>query len=188
MSFAFDNTSLHVQVAREASRRASATRDEAIAYRDGHLAEAPEKLVEGWIRPLEAASRDGAVAVVFSGMAIESFVNALGARELSGAYFKNYLDKLDLTAKWVVVPALTGNTPLDRDGQLFERLKRLVRDRNALVHSKYREFDGASAMLDFAERACDYVEQGQNAIAVLDGLAEHFEGPLSDAFRAPDTS
>lgn len=188
MSIAYDNTSLLVQVAWEAYRRALAQRDEANAYRESHLTGTAEELVVGWIRPSEAASRDATVAVVFAGMAIESFISSVGARKLTRSYFQKYLDKLDVVAKWVIVPQLTGMPSLPREGQLFERLGRLVKDRNSLVHGKYRKLSVGADLRKFAESSCDYIDQANNAISVFDGLVDHLGSSVAGVFREPGSS
>lgn len=189
MSINFDNASLLVQVAREAYRHAVTRRDEANAYREEkHMNHATENLVARWLHPLEAASRDATVVVVFSGMAIESFINSVGAQRLSSSYFKKYLDKLEVIAKWVIVPGLADLPALDPGGQLFERLRQLVKDRNALVHGKYRKISIPDELLSFAKESCDYMAQAKNAISVFDGIVDHFGDPVAGVFRESSPS
>ena len=74
--------------------------------------------------------------IVFSAMATEAAVYDLGAIQLGDMYFKKNLDKLDLVAKWIVVPKLICGTSLDTDGPGIRNLRVLVKARNALVHHK----------------------------------------------------
>src|SRR5215469_1728675 len=43
------------------------------------------------------------VAVVFSALALEAFINYYGGQSISKSYFDNYLDKLDLVSKCIDV-------------------------------------------------------------------------------------
>jgi hypothetical protein len=74
--------------------------------------------------------------VVFSGMACEAAIYNLAAIQLGDEYASNYLDKLDLVAKWVVVPSLICGQALKEEGPAINSLRTLTRTRNALVHHK----------------------------------------------------
>lgn len=77
-----------------------------------------------------------AIAVVFSGMAIEAYLFDYGARHLSARFVKKYVDTLSVDAKLVVLPRLITGKPLPTDGQGFELVVKLVKNRNKLVHAK----------------------------------------------------
>ena len=75
-------------------------------------------------------------SIVFAGLTIESFINYYGISRLSKAQFENYLDKLDLLAKWIVIPKFVTGNSIDTGSEAISLLKRLIRSRNKLVHYK----------------------------------------------------
>ena len=74
--------------------------------------------------------------VVFSCMCIESYINCYGVSNFSKSYFENYLDKLDLKSKWVVIPKLVTGNQIKTDLNVFEKLENVITLRNKLVHDK----------------------------------------------------
>jgi hypothetical protein len=74
--------------------------------------------------------------IVFSGMACEAAIYDLAAIHLGDDYTAQYIDKLDLVAKWIVVPSLISGRKLNEHGPAINSLRTLVRTRNALVHHK----------------------------------------------------
>lgn len=76
------------------------------------------------------------ITVVFSCMCIESYINCYGVLNFSKSYFNNYLDKLDLKSKWVVIPKLVTGNQIDTGSNVFEKLKNVITLRNKLVHDK----------------------------------------------------
>lgn len=76
------------------------------------------------------------VAVVFSSLALEAFINDYAGERLTKSYFENYLDKLDLVSKWIVVPRLIHRKQLATGGRGMNLLRHLTALRNKLVHYK----------------------------------------------------
>ncbi|MCP3925066.1 MAG: hypothetical protein GY714_21015 [Desulfobacterales bacterium] len=74
--------------------------------------------------------------IVFSAMACEAAIYDLSAIHLGDDYTKKYIDKLDLVAKWMVVPSLICGKSLEEDGPAINALRILTRIRNSLVHHK----------------------------------------------------
>ena len=77
-----------------------------------------------------------AKAVTFGAMCLEAFIYDYAAHNFSDAYVKNYIDKLDLVSKWVIIPRLILGRDFPRDAKAFEYLVKLVKYRNELVHAK----------------------------------------------------
>ena len=90
-----------------------------------------------------------ATAVLFGAMCLEAFIYDYAARAFSDTYMKRYLDKLDLKAKWVVIPKLVMGKGFPTDSQAFQNLSRLVVERNRLVHHKSKPLMTEE---EFAER------------------------------------
>ncbi|WP_374327297.1 hypothetical protein [Azonexus sp.] len=102
--------------------------------------------------------------IVFAGMACEAAIYDLAAIQLGDDYASTYLDKLDLVAKWVVVPSLICGQTLKLDGPAINSLRTLTRTRNALVHHK--SIPGFPA-----QEACQRAEDQLNKIIRNTGAA-----------------
>lgn len=101
------------------------------------------KLQDLKLKPIEAydeleadIQQSVVVSVVFAALTAEAFINHYAFAKLTGSYFKNYLDKLDLRVKWIVIPRLVTGQFLDPGSQPIQRLAHLVKLRNDLVHYK----------------------------------------------------
>lgn len=129
----------------------------------------------------------GIKTIVFSAMAIEAAVFDLAAIQLGDKVAKDYLDKMDLMGKWMIVPRLICGRSLREDGPAVNALKGLVKARNALVHHKSKEWDKAGkaerAMTDrWATFEKDQVPNAFNTLVLLslevDAVLETFQGAL----------
>src|SRR5439155_23794680 len=67
---------------------------------------------------------------------LEAYINHYAIARLSANYHGKYLDKLDLTAKWVVIPRLVLGKQLDPGSRPMQDLDWLVSLRNKLAHYK----------------------------------------------------
>ena len=90
--------------------------------------------------------------IVFSAMATEAAIFDLGAIHLGDSYARQNLDRLDLVAKWIIVPKLICGTSLDTNGPGIQTLRELVKARNALVHHKSWSLHDPDAALKKGER------------------------------------
>ena len=89
------------------------------------------------LMPLEdAISELSVITIVFSAIAVETYVFDYAARYLSDSYVKEYVDKLDPVSEWVIVPRLVTGRELPRNHKWFELLKSLIKERNLIVHNK----------------------------------------------------
>lgn len=106
-----------------------------------NLTSSPEKYA-GWMLytqefQIEAEKLECKIlAVLSTALFLEAYIFDYGARRESASYVDKFLDKLDPIAKWVVVPRLVVPPGLNRDDEVFERLRRLYKLRNDLVHHK----------------------------------------------------
>ncbi len=76
------------------------------------------------------------VVIVFSAFTLEAYINHYGISRLSKNYFSNYLDKLDLLAKWILIPRVVTGKKMDPGSQAMQELSWLVALRNRLAHFK----------------------------------------------------
>ncbi|CRM83711.1 hypothetical protein [Pseudomonas sp. 22 E 5] len=120
-------------------------------------------------------------------MALEAAVFDLAAIQLSDKVATDYLDKMDLLGKWMIVPRLICGRSLTEDGPAINGLKGLVKARNALVHHKSKEWDKAGkaerAMTDrWARFEKDQVPNAFKTLVLLslevDAVLESFLGAL----------
>ena len=89
---------------------------------------------------LDEISKNECVAITFAAMCLESCIWDYAASSTSQNYTEDYLEKLDFVAKWVVIPKLMCGSDITKariNGTcLLDRLRKLKKARNALVHSK----------------------------------------------------
>jgi hypothetical protein len=75
------------------------------------------------------------IAVIFSALTLEAFINNYGFEKLPSGYFGN-LDKIDFISKWLIFPKLVTGRELNTSHYSFGMLKELHSLRNVLVHYK----------------------------------------------------
>lgn len=97
--------------------------------------------------------------IVFSAMACEAAIYDLAAIQLGDDYATKYLDKLDVVAKWVVVPSLVCGNALQPNGPAINSLRTLTRARNALVHHKSRPGLPVGASIQCADEQLERIVQ-----------------------------
>lgn len=119
------------------------------------------------------------IAITFSAMSLEAFIYDYAAIVLGDEYVKKYIDKLDVVAKWVIVPKMITGKELPRHKHCFELLKQTIKLRNEFVHSKSRKYSEeiASELIDKygTEQMISY---SVDAIKAIEELA--FEMDLLD--------
>jgi hypothetical protein len=76
------------------------------------------------------------IVIVFSSFTLEAYINHYGISRLSRNYFSKYLDKLDLLAKWLVIPRVVTGKKLNPGSTAMQDLSWLVSLRNRLAHFK----------------------------------------------------
>ena len=76
------------------------------------------------------------ITVVFCIMTLESYINEYAIINYSKSYFKNYLDKLDLKTKWIIIPKLVTGNQINTDSEAFELFLKALKIRHRLVHDK----------------------------------------------------
>lgn len=119
-----------------------------------NLMEPPEP-VSGWMKYTQEDQRDAErlecriMAVLATALFLEAYIYDYGARKESAAFIEKYVDKLDPVAKWIVIPKLVSPPGLNRDDDVFERLRRLFKIRNELVHHKTKPGENFEAPPEF---------------------------------------
>ena len=123
------------------------------AYKN--IKESDEDYVEKMIEKFKIeAELDEAVlsTIVFSALTVEAYIYDYGARNLGDKFTKDYLDKLDVVSKWIVVPKLITGKQIPKDGQAYCLLKNLIKVRNNIVHNKSKDILNMSANQMFEEQ------------------------------------
>lgn len=80
--------------------------------------------------------KHGLITIIFCAFTIEAFINNYAIELMSKSYLDNYLDKLDLLSKWIIIPRLINGKQIDTGCQAIELLKKLISLRNKYVHYK----------------------------------------------------
>lgn len=99
----------------------------------GKLSEDEEREFSEINREINKHSR---IVIVFCALSLEAFINDYAIDHLSKSYLEKYLDKLDLYAKWVVIPRFLTGSQLDTGAKPMQDLDWLIKQRNKLVHFK----------------------------------------------------
>jgi hypothetical protein len=97
-------------------------------------------LFEQEIIPLrKKLAKSSLIVIIFSAIAVETYIYDYASRHLGDVFVKDHLDKLDAASKWVIVPKLITGRELPRGERWFELLKNLIKARNSIVHHKSSE-------------------------------------------------
>jgi len=110
------------------------------------------------------------ISTIFSAMFLEAYIFDYGTRKSSGSYIKNYIDKLDPPAKWVVVTKLFNAQGIESSSQSFELIKNLFKVRNQLAHNKSKEFKGLGKLAEKESELLKPVECVDLLIKVMSEL------------------
>ena len=78
-------------------------------------------------------------SIVFSAMCLEAFIYGYSEKHLGAKYTKQHIEKLNIESKFILVPRLIAGKEIQKSGQGYEMMKKLISDRNKIVHFKSRE-------------------------------------------------
>lgn len=79
------------------------------------------------------------VVIIFSALSLEAYINDYAINRLSKNYLINYLDRLNLLSKWILIPRIAMGKQLDPGSKSIQDLSWLITLRNKLVHYKSRK-------------------------------------------------
>jgi hypothetical protein len=97
-------------------------------------------VIEGKFQSFKAELAIASLTViVFSAMALESYIYDYAARHLTDAYVRDHLDKLDTLSKWMIVPVLITGKEIPNRQSWRDPLKKLIKARNSVIHHKSSE-------------------------------------------------
>lgn len=127
------------------------------------------------------------ITIVFSSMAIESFINDYLATCLGDENYYNNFDSLNVISKITMASKFIIGKDLEKNTELYYCLKELMKNRNTIVHSKSKTFNKGEYMQkiiseikggkkDFLtlEHEKDFKE-AKNSIKAMVLLAEYFD-------------
>ena len=149
--------------------------------------EIPAKEAREWADIIIEINKYSRIVIIFCALSLEAFINDYAINRTSKSYLKNYLDKLDLYSKWVVVPRLLTGSQLDTGAQPMQDLDWLITQRNKLVHFKTETVEAGkiAAKIHFyneqvAQKALDTVKNIVLALHKIDKKANetwlYYEG------------
>lgn len=114
------------------------------------------------------------ITVVFCIMTLESFINEYAIINYSKSYFKNYLDKLDLKTKWIIIPKLINGSQINTNSDAFKLFLKALKIRHKLVHDKtkiiniWKPFEYDWIFEEDAEISINAVKKMLNELKKLD--------------------
>jgi len=111
------------------------------------------------------------IVIVFSAFTLEAYINHYGINHLSRNYFSRYLGRLDLLAKWVVIPRVVTGEKLDPGLQAMQDLSWLVSLRNRLAHFKSKTI----AVEEIKESDWLWHEDAERAVRTVRGVVSLLE-------------
>ena len=126
----------------------------------------------------DAIGKLALIVIVFAAFTLEAYINHYGISRLSRNYFSKYLDKLDLSAKWLVIPRLVTGKKLNPGSRAMQDLSWLISLRNRLAHFKSKtitvEQIKESDLLwhEDAERAVRTVKRVVSLLKQIDAKAD----------------
>lgn len=89
------------------------------------------------------------LAVISTAFFLESYIYDYGARKESGSFVDKYVDKLEPVAKWIIVSRLVCPPGLAPSDDVFEKVRKLFKLRNDLIHHKTRVGDDFTSPPEF---------------------------------------
>jgi len=129
---------LYSEIARESLEKLARIKAQISALENGisKTEKTDETLFPGLMSLENELGKTAFVIIIFSAIAIEAYIYDYAARHLSDKFVQEYIDKLDLIGKLIVVPRLITGQELPRNKKWFGLAKAIVKTRNMIVHSK----------------------------------------------------
>ncbi len=115
------------------------------------------------------------VTIVFTALAVEAYIYNYAAKNLSENFIDKHLDRLDVVSKWVVIPKLITGQDFPKSGQAFQLLKKLIANRNYLVHSKSANLFSTDEKISEEMSNLVFSKAAKKMIAFTDSLLESAE-------------
>lgn len=148
------------------------------------LSESGLRAGKQWVDANAAAHREAYTAIIFAATSLEALINHIGMANISGAYWKDYVDRVDVVVKWVIVPKICDlPKSLDRGGQAFEGLRALVKSRNALIHPKPRFIKDHEQLMSIDPEELRPYDTAVRAVNTLTLVADELGSPYGDELR-----
>ena len=89
----------------------------------------------------DTAQGQATITVVFSAIALESFIHNYAARKLGEGYTDKHVETMNLHTKWLLVPQLATGKAIPSDHRGIELLQKLIKARNSIVHLKSKNIE-----------------------------------------------
>ena len=126
---------------------------------------------EEFYKAKDQAFKAGYIAIVFSVMYIEGAIYNFGCIYLGDEYIESNLDRLSTLSKINVILRLVTGSELNKQGQAYEHLKRLIKHRNSIIHPKSETLDMDRLIDRYEKKKNEYIlaiESAKQAIKYLD--------------------
>jgi hypothetical protein len=121
-------------------------------------------------------------SIVFSAFSLESFIYDYGISTNIEKYMKkDVLDRLDLYAKYVVIPRLVTGRDIDVGNNAFSLLRRIIKYRNSIAHPKSRRIHDISLIDNVKEPQADLKDMAKTGLNAIYQIAVLFDDFDNDA-------
>lgn len=132
----------------------------------------------------ENLARKASVVIVFSAMAVESFLNDYAAAVLEDNNYYDCYDSLNICNKFQLIVQFILHKKFEKGNEPYGLLSKLVKNRNELVHNKSQDFSGilenptnfqGEKKFDYLTILKEDVDKATDAIRAVVKLVNYFE-------------
>lgn len=125
----------------------------------------------------DALVKNSIQSIVFSAMSLEAYVYDYAARALTDSFVSQHLDKLDLSSKYVVIFQLITHERFPKDNKIYSSLKKLIKSRNTLIHSKSNNvnLDDHDSLFKMSNSHYHLYESAIEAVEAIDLVIKYVE-------------
>lgn len=119
----------------------------------------------------KSRDRNNDMAMAYSAMAIEGFINFYGVLRLGDSTFKKHIPRQPLELKLKKIVHIADELDLDSEGDLIKSLKIVAKKRNDLVHPKPQEINKDDDSVVYGELIPD---AAKNSVEAMERFFEEF--------------
>ena len=112
------------------------------------------------------------IVIVFSCMAVESFLNGYGVTRLGEAFYVQYYERLSIHQKLAALLATCDGILVDKSDEIVTTVRRLFDRRNRLVHPKTREYRSGKSFEGLLRPSL--VQEARDSITERDRIQQLF--------------
>ena len=112
------------------------------------------------------------VAMLFSCMAVESFINLYGVLRMGGEFYKRNIERVGISQKLEIIIAVGTQQLMSKNEEIALLIRRMFDKRNQLVHPKTSEVDSPVQMAQL--RPIHHLDEAQSMVDDMKKFFEYF--------------